>query len=43
MNEVLRFVAFAAIIFPAIVALLALMVHLESNIDVSDKDDESGR
>ena len=41
MNEVARFIAFVATIFPTIIALLALMTRLESGLDASDADDES--
>ena len=42
-NEVVRFIAFAATMFPAIVGLLALMSHLESNLVDVETDDESSR
>jgi hypothetical protein len=41
MNEVVRFIVFVATIFPAIIALIALMIRLESNLDDSAADNES--
>ena len=41
MNEIARFLAFAGTIFPAIIAVLVLMSHLESNLDRSDADDHT--
>ena len=43
MNEMVRFIAFVATIFPTILALLALMTWLESDLDDSDADNKSDR
>ena len=43
MNEVARFLVFAATIFPSVIAVLALMVHFESNLDDHDEKDEPDR
>ena len=43
MNEVARFLVFAATIFPAIIVMLALMTRLESDLDDPEAEDRPDR